>query len=1169
MSTRATLAAALILMSFGISACSGGGDGGGGEKPPRAAPIADAGSAQLVFKRAPVELDGTASRSADGAPLTYRWTQSGGTAVALSSTTSPRPSFTAPASSGQLTFALAVSDDVAESALATVAVTVQNRAPVAAAGQSLTIGSGHTVTLDGRDAHDPDGDVLSYLWVQRSGPSVPLISASDGTASFSAPTGPAALTFALTASDGEAPTSEAIFDVLVLAPGVNTPPQVSGGPDLSVARRSTVQVFGMAYDAEYDPLSYRWVQTSGPTVALQGATTSHVSFTAPAEECDIQLRFTASDAGASTSDSVVVRVRNRPPELSLALGPGGASTRDPLTASAAVFDADGDPVTVAYAWKKNGAAIVGQSSATLPAGVGKKGDTITVTATATDGALSASRDATLVIAPAPILLAASPPARVNHGQLLSFQVTADDPDGLGPGEYVLDHGPAGMRVSSAGAVTWTATLPMFDRSLEVSWAVRLASHPQARVAGKVVVDDGARAAPLYRHGIEIPLWNSGLQVADLDGDGRSEMLVASNHGLYELARSGSGYQQRWAYPFAPGGAKLGAVVAKDLDGDGHQEILFASGGLVVKLDGVTRRELGRYDGQSTANCVDLEIADLEPDGQQDLVCLAAPSAYYGDPARVVVFDAATLAVRWQSSALNLGSALAVGNVDADLALEIATANGYVFDGLSAQNQWAYGPGFGVGVGTGDLDGDGVEEIVGMSSWAAVRGFSAVLKSPLWEQSGFNYAALLVEDVDGDGKAEVIVGDAQWGNVTAYRYEKASNSLATLWAINSQDHGVTSIGAGDVDGDGKVEFVWGSGASSSGSDVLVIAGLNPAIAVEWTNRDPEQLDGPFHGSRPARLGVGTTALVFATPQTDSGYGGSRLVAFDPATGGLTVSGQVGSYSSSGAALAPADYDRDGVDELFVAASNQLLAYDFAARAIDWSSTAVGYATAVAAADLNGDGFDDAVALSGDGYVHAYDVKSSALIWKSTGLGAPGNDVAVADLDGDGTPEIVAAAGNRVVVYGKAASGPVPFLERASASIQSARDLLLADCDGDGAPEIHALAGAYYDSRATLYRLDANAALLGSRVVDEPVQSLHLEDLGSGRKNLVLSVGDTWSYATPLLSTVRAVDPVSGAEIWRSPPLWGTVPLNSLSYVDPDGDGTRALAFGTALGMYLTR
>jgi hypothetical protein len=50
---------------------------------------------------------------------------------------------------------------------------------------------------------------------------------------------------------------------------------------------------------------------------------------------------------------------------------------------------------------------------------------------------------------------------------------------------------------------------------------------------------------------------------------------------------------------------------------------------------------------------------------------------------------------------------------------------------------------------------------------------------------------------------------------------------------------------------------------------------------------------------------------------------------------------------------------------------------------------------------------------------------------------------------------------------------------------------------------------------------------------------------------------------------AVDPVTGAEVWRSPDLWGTPGRASLSYVDVRGDSTPEIAFGTDRGMYLTR
>jgi hypothetical protein len=376
--------------------------------------------------------------------------------------------------------------------------------------------------------------------------------------------------------------------------------------------------------------------------------------------------------------------------------------------------------------------------------------------------------------------------------------------------------------------------------------------------------------------------------------------------------------------------------------------------------------------------------------------------------------------------------------------------------------------------------------------------------------------------------------------------------------------------GDVDGDGAKEFVWGTGLGDSGADNLVVAGFNPGISVEWTNDNPKQLDGPFVGSRLARTAPGVSSLLFAVPRTNSGCDGMRLLALDPVTGLFRSSAEVGSNWSQVGALDVADYDLDGVDEVFLATANlydgYFVAYDFSAGVAEWTSPAnIGNGSAVTHADLNGDGYPDLVAITRDGYVHAYDVKHQTLIWKSTGLGS-GVSVAAADLDGDGIPEIVAASSTGVTVFEKAAP-PYGYLVRSSVALSNAKDLVVADLDGDSTPEIYVLTGSY-GSPSSVTRLDASLQILGSFSLGVSASSLHVEDLPFARKNLVVSVGEL-GYNASTRPRLQAVDPRTGAEIWRSPVLWGAVPTRSLSYVDLDQNGHPHIAFGTTYGMYLTR
>src|SRR5687768_17438324 len=132
--SRCVLRSAWIVVGMAslLSACGGGGGGSSNPQPPtNTAPVADAGSDVTVFRDSTVSLDGSHSADADGNSLTFKWSQTSGPAVALSSDTAARPNFIAPRITGSLGFSLVVNDGRAASSADTVVIQIRNRAPIA------------------------------------------------------------------------------------------------------------------------------------------------------------------------------------------------------------------------------------------------------------------------------------------------------------------------------------------------------------------------------------------------------------------------------------------------------------------------------------------------------------------------------------------------------------------------------------------------------------------------------------------------------------------------------------------------------------------------------------------------------------------------------------------------------------------------------------------------------------------------------------------------------------------------------------------------------------------------------------------------------------------------------------------------------------------------------
>ena len=285
-------------------------------------PVADAGPTQTLPEGTLVTLNGTNSTDPGNSPLSYLWTQTGGTLVSLSSETAAQPAFTAPdvgTSGVALTFQLTVTNQAGlqSSDTCVVNVTWSNGAPTAKAGPNQTVPEGTPVTLDGSNSTDPDDGIASYLWQQIAGPAVTLTPTTPSQAIFVAPDAPQAgtsLTFQLTVKDNGGLKSTATSVVNVT--WVNSPPQANAGQDQSVYGGDSVVLDGAASSDPDDGLkSYLWKQTSGPPVTLTNPAAIQPAFAAPsanASGATLGFLLTVTDnGGLQSTDTCNVYVKQK------------------------------------------------------------------------------------------------------------------------------------------------------------------------------------------------------------------------------------------------------------------------------------------------------------------------------------------------------------------------------------------------------------------------------------------------------------------------------------------------------------------------------------------------------------------------------------------------------------------------------------------------------------------------------------------------------------------------------------------------------------------------------------------------------------------------------------------------------------------------------------------
>lgn len=290
---------------------------------------------------------------------------------------------------------------------------------------------------------------------------------------------------------------------------------------------------------------------------------------------------------------------------------------------------------------------------------------------------------------------------------------------------------------------------------------------------------------------------SGPTVADVDGDGRKEVIVAGREEIIVLDGRGA---ERWRWRTQRRFMTYPSVLARR----GQPSLIYAAddAGLLTSLDGAGHKVWqAQLNAPSTWSAT--VVCDLDGNGTPEVV-------QTDEKGTVWALNALTGKVLWQAQVQGKPVSPAVGNIDEDGKSEVVVVSGkgmVTALGPGGKTLWQRGIGgesetWATSAPVIFSASDGRARVIAASNAGQVLccdGNGALL----WSRPtrGPVASTISVGDLDLDGRADVFV-ITQLG--TIYRFGEDGE---VLWDIDMQGRCLAAGAIIDVDGDGRLEYAF--------------------------------------------------------------------------------------------------------------------------------------------------------------------------------------------------------------------------------------------------------------------------------------------------------------------------------------------------------------------------